>query len=102
MVERVEKFELVGDGIKAHWSDGGVCVFPYRLVRLSCRCAHCEDEMTHERRLVASSVPDDIIAVELLDIGNYGVQILWSDGHEAGIFTFEMLWNLALAEGLLA
>lgn len=97
----VTKFDLVATGVQASWSDGTKCVFPYRMLRLACRCAHCEDELTQERRLDEKSVAEDIIAVELLDIGRYGVQILWSDGHEAGIFPFSLLWDLGVRNGLI-
>ena len=28
-------------------------------------------------------------------VGRYGVRIRWSDGHDAGIYTFDMLRELA-------
>jgi len=96
----VKKFEMLDAGLRTEWSDGATIVFPYRMLRLACRCAHCEDEITHERRLRAESVPEDIIAVDVLEIGRYGAQILWSDGHEAGIFPFEMLRELSEQAGL--
>ncbi len=61
---------------------------------MACRCAHCEDEWTGERRLQAGSVPADIKLLESKPVGRYGLQFVWSDGHSTGIYTFERLRGL--------
>lgn len=91
MAAMAHKVTLVGDGVLIQWDTGKTVIYPYRELRLACRCAHCEDEITHERRLDPASVPESIVVVDYLMIGKYGIQFLWSDGHEAGIYTFKML-----------
>ena len=73
------------------WDDGHSAVYEPRPLRLACRCAHCEDEWTGERRLEAASVPDGISLVDIKPVGRYGYQFNWSDGHSTGIYTFERL-----------
>jgi DUF971 family protein len=73
------------------WSDGHEAIYDSRPLRLECPCAHCVDEWTGERRLEASTVPDDVKVVEVKPVGRYGYQLRWSDGHSTGIYTFDVL-----------
>ena len=87
--------ELVGNGVQIGWSDDRSCLYPYRYLRLQCACAACVEEMTGRPILNVSSVPDDVIAIEYLPVGRYALQFLWTDGHQTGIYPFEMLTRLA-------
>jgi DUF971 family protein len=40
-------------------------------------------------------VPEDVIAVDFLEVGRYALQFLWTDGHSTGIYPFNMLRRLA-------
>lgn len=51
--------------------------------------------MTGRPILNVAAVPDDIIAVEYIEVGRYAYQFLWTDGHDSGIYPFEMLLRLA-------
>ncbi len=73
------------------WSDGHESIYQVRDLRLSCRCAVCVEELTGVRRLSADSVPQDIRPVEVTPVGNYAIHIVWTDGHQSGIFTFQHL-----------
>jgi len=77
------------------WADGEESLYEVRELRLACRCAHCVDEWTGEKRLDPSSVPEDVHPVSIEKVGRYAIQIEWSDGHSAGIYTFERLRQLA-------
>lgn len=87
--------QMVGDGVRVAWSDGRSFVYPYRYLRLQCGCAGCVEEMTGRQLLNVASVPDDIIAVDFIEVGRYALQFLWSDGHSTGIYPFRMLLRLA-------
>ena len=93
--------QLESEGVRIAWSDGREALFHYRPLRLICRCARCEDEMTGERQLDERSVPADVIVVEWLRIGRYALQFLWSDGHETGIYPYSMLLDVAESRKLL-
>ncbi|MGB1748226.1 MAG: DUF971 domain-containing protein [Dehalococcoidia bacterium] len=86
---------MTGEGIQIAWDDGRTCTYPYRYLRLQCACAACVEEMTGRPILNVSTVPVDIIAVEYVDVGRYAYQFLWTDGHDSGIYPFEMLLRLA-------
>lgn len=76
------------------WSDGSAYCLPFKLVRAECPCAQCIHEITGERILNPSSIPEDIRPVELGYSGNYALRIVWSDGHASGIFTWERLHGI--------
>jgi len=39
-------------------------------------------------------VPEDVVAIDWMNIGRYAVQFLWSDAHETGIYPFKYLGEL--------
>lgn len=80
------------DAIVLGWPEPGhIGRFEARALRLACACAACVDELTNRPLLDPATVPADVapLAVEL--VGAYGIRIRWSDGHSAGIYTFERL-----------
>jgi ATP-binding protein involved in chromosome partitioning len=76
------------------WSDGRERRYAVRDLRLACPCANCRDEMTGERILDPARVPEDVLPVHLGSVGNYGLKIRWSDGHDTGIYSFDRLREL--------
>ncbi len=73
------------------WGDGKVSTYANRELRGQCPCAACVDEFTHERRVDAASVPADVRVLNVQPVGNYAVRLVWSDGHNTGLYSFEML-----------
>jgi DUF971 family protein len=73
------------------WKNGEHTIYDYWELRTACPCAECVDEFTNERILDPNSVSKDIDVHTSAFIGNYGIEIQWSDGHAHGIFTFKDL-----------
>jgi DUF971 family protein len=80
--------------LKIVWKGNRVSEYPYSLLRKSCRCAQCVDEVTGRPLLDPSQVPDDVHPVAISPVGNYAIQISWSDGHSSGIFAYDRLRRL--------
>lgn len=55
-------------------------IWPATL-RRQCRCALCVDEMTGAAKLNPASVSETVKPVRLSPVGNYAIEIAWSDGH---------------------
>ena len=86
--------EIVGllrSTIRITWEDGHETVYPSRALRLRCRCAQCIEEMTGRPLLDPKTVPDEVRARAMRVIGQYAIQIDWSDGHTTGIYNFRDL-----------
>lgn len=76
------------------WADGHVSSFEAPALRGACPCASCVDEITGERRFGPEDTAAGVEIEGLQLVGNYAVQIDWSDGHSTGIFSFDYLRGL--------
>jgi ATP-binding protein involved in chromosome partitioning len=81
--------------VRVTWSDNSETIFPARKLRLACPCAECVEEMTGRVMVRDSDVPQDVHPLSLHAVGRYAIQVDWSDGHNAGIYTWERLQALA-------
>jgi DUF971 family protein len=72
------------------WADGARCVYPNPILRGYCPCAHCQGHGgTIEFVPGGNSELRDIEQV-----GRYALKLVWGDGHDTGIYTFEYLRSL--------
>jgi DUF971 family protein len=85
--------------VKISWNNGREVTYPARFLRMSCPCAACVEEMTGRRMIDETSVAADVHPVSIHPVGRYAIQILWSDGHQTGIYTWERLYQLAEVAG---
>ena len=83
------------DELVITWAGDQRAVYPARYLRLRCRCAQCEEEMTGRPILDPASVPGDVRPLKVELVGTYAIRISWSDGHDTGIYTFEYLRSLS-------
>lgn len=89
--------------IEIHWSDGVQQRIPYRLLRDRCPCASCrrpeeqeeQEEATSGLRVLSAAETLPLEVVGMQPVGNYAYNIQFSDGHNTGIFTFDLLRRLA-------
>lgn len=73
------------------WEDEHRTVYAALDLRLRCRCAGCVEEMSGRPLLDPSRVPPDVQARGIELVGQYAINIRWSDGHETGIYKFRDL-----------
>jgi len=48
-----------------------------------CGCAECVEEFTGRRKLDVDGIPEDIRPMRTGTVGNYGMEVEWSDGHRS-------------------
>lgn len=77
--------------VRVTWADGRVCLYDAPRLRRLCPCAQCVNEFTGERVLKAESVSDDLTIADVNVVGRYALGFRWSDGHDAGIYSFRYL-----------
>lgn len=94
-----------GDRLRIEWSDGLICLYPWRLLRENCPCAVCREERLAPPDPLRILQPHELVplaAVSMPRVGHYAYKIVWSDGHDAGIFTLEYLRELGLRPECIA
>ncbi len=80
-------------GILFTTGDGASAFIAPAVLRRNCRCANCINEMTGARTLKDEDVSDDIRPETIRSMGNYAVNVEWSDGHTS-IYPYAMLEQL--------
>jgi len=85
--------------LKIEFSDDYSCELPTSFLRGFCPCARCQGhgggppKWNVLRTEIASDIQD------VTAVGNYGMCIIWGDGHDTGIYAFEFLRALVVPEG---
>lgn len=82
------------------WSDGQSRHYTFRQLREACPCASCREKRSAPPKSAnllpvlsaAETKPLDIASME--PVGNYAYSIGFSDGHDTGIYTLELLREL--------
>jgi DUF971 family protein len=88
-----------GEGVEIAWSDGHTSRYDFPYLRDHCPCALCNDEREKKEKLgtatgSAAALPmfkPKAKAKSATAVGNYAIQIEFTDGHSTGIFSFEYL-----------
>jgi len=76
------------------WEPDHIGSYPYRKLHLACHCAGCVNEMTGKPIIDPATIPEDISIKNMHLVGNYAVKIVWSDGHDTGLYTWKRLAQL--------
>jgi DUF971 family protein len=82
------------DRLSIEWSDGHRGVVAWTHLRANCPCATCRDEREKPPDPFRILKPAELVplaAVSMPRVGRYAYRIVWSDGHDSGIFTLEQL-----------
>jgi DUF971 family protein len=87
------------DRLQIEWSDGEVKQYPIRELRDNCPCASCEEKRSAEvpptlLPILGSQELAPLRITSMKPTGNYAYGIEFSDGHDTGIFTLELLRSL--------
>lgn len=82
-----------GEGVEVVWADGHVSRYTFPYLRDNCPCANCNDER-QKKANAGSSVAafpmykPRVTAKGAKPVGNYAIQIEFSDDHATGIYSF--------------
>jgi DUF971 family protein len=82
--------------IAIEWSDGHQSSYDWELLRWNCPCASCSGEFGQPGTLQFTTelTPDQTTMVDLREVGNYALLPVWQDGHDTGIYSFDLLRRL--------
>ena len=81
------------------WDDEHRSLYRAYALRSSCPCAQCVDENTGELLLDPRKIPIDIKVLQTIPIGRYAMRFNFNDGHNTGLYSFELLRNLCPCDG---
>ena len=89
-----------GTGVDIIWSDEHVSHYDFAYLRDECPCATCNEER-EKKRAFASAGPTSAVPLPMVKpkaraqaatvVGNYAIQITFSDGHATGIYSYDIL-----------
>ena len=87
------------------WADGVVSTYSLAVLRKNCPCVECRTKRETEGKKKVllpiltgdHSRPVTIASAEM--VGSYAIQLAWTDGHSAGIYSFAYLRELATQVG---
>ncbi|GIU82438.1 MAG: DUF971 domain-containing protein [Acidobacteria bacterium] len=95
---RIEPRQILQDSetkITIVWSDESKSEFDALQLRRACPCAKCVDEWTGEKILKDEQIDQKLKIEDIKLVGRYALNILFSDGHETGIYSFKYLYELS-------
>ena len=102
-----------GQGVDIEWGDGHASHYDFVYLREKCPCATCNEERDKkEHATVGGGAPatlpglgpslpmfkPKLTARQAKAVGNYAIQIDFSDGHTTGIYSFEYLRGVCPCE----
>jgi DUF971 family protein len=92
-----ESLELAEDDsiLEIAWDDGQITRLRLDALRAACSCAVCQG---HHPSQSLNLTPEQFPGIRITDIapvGRYAYHIVWSDGHDTGIYTLKMLRELS-------
>lgn len=79
------------------WDDGSAQQLPHATLRAQCKCTICQSNrlLAGAMRIAPTAPAADVRIDDIRQIGVYGVQLVFSDGHERGIYPWPYLRELA-------
>lgn len=102
----VECKRLGGDGIALTWSDETTQQISSKTLRENCPCAGCKErrgDTSHAKpitgkpgslKIVESSLDEELRLDQIWAVGQYAIGFRWGDGHDTGIYTYQLLYEL--------
>jgi DUF971 family protein len=88
------------------WNDGQRRLYRPAQLRQACPCATCREKRAAEEtdkmksllKVISPEEARPLAIARMEPVGNYAYKVVFSDGHDTGIFTFEALRELGEAE----
>lgn len=95
-----------GAGVDIVWSDAHASHYDFAYLRERCPCATCREERDKHSKVSATTgssaalpmFKPKITARAASAVGNYAIQIEFTDGHATGIFSFDHLREICPCE----
>lgn len=91
MTIQPQDIRVVSGSLEILWQDGACDRYSFSGLRRHCQCAECRSATIRGASIEPS---ESIVITDVVPIGNYAIQIFFSDGHSRGIYPFSYLRDL--------
>lgn len=97
---KVKIHVTTGEGVEIAWHDGHTSRYTFPYLRDKCPCAVCNDEREKKEQEKTKGLPalpmykERVKARAAKPVGNYAIQIDFSDNHATGIYSFDYLRSI--------
>lgn len=100
------KLKLIDERtLQIDWSDGQCRRYAVQELRDQCPCATCREKRAHaaeprdplQLNILSAAETRPLRVQAMKPVGNYAYAIAFSDGHDTGIYTLELLRGLGTA-----
>ena len=88
--------------LEVAWQDGLLSTYPISLLRAQCPCAKCKQDRAEQEasknrlRVIQGAHSDAPLAVVSAEkVGNYAIRLIWTDGHDTGIYSWHYLREIS-------
>jgi DUF971 family protein len=91
---KLRNIAVAGRELALAWADGKESYLAFDELRRLCPCSMCRSQReapSDPLRVVKAPARGEVTIRNLVPVGAYAVQIVWSDGHDLGIYSFEAL-----------
>ena len=95
----IQDMQLFPTGLAIKWNDETDTLLPYEKLRTLCPCAYCSGETDVFGNVykgpaqVLNEISYEITGLQ--PVGYYALRPFWKDGHNTGIFSYDLLFSLA-------
>ena len=88
-MHKLENINVLPDFLAFVWGNSQQSIVNYKKLRSMCPCAHCREKCPD-----LSTSPSHTIK-NISKVGRYGIRITWCDGHNAGIYSLSLLYDVS-------
>jgi len=93
----IQSINLFKKELAILWEDGTSSIIENITLRQACPCAFCSGEtdvLGNKYGGAKQKINTEVFIVKYEQVGYYGLQFFFSDGHKDGIYTFKFLRGL--------
>ena len=88
---------IMNTNIAIKWDDGSESFIDNKQLRDACPCANCSGEsdifgnVYKNNQIKTNTYDSKYKIINYRNIGHYAIRIQWGDGHNSGIYAFNLL-----------
>ena len=94
----IKHTEVVNEFLLVKWTDGSETVILLKNLRENCPCASCAGETDVLGNIYKGPTQEmnknSYRIMSINPVGYYGIRPIWTDGHNTGIYTFDLQKSL--------